>query len=54
MTGTDDLQAKLLGRLRSLQKRPHVIRSFFKAPHIRYTTAWVDVIVTYGRLIYPT
>lgn len=39
LTGAEDLQRKLLGRLRSLQKRPHVIRSFFEAPHTRYAAA---------------
>lgn len=39
LTGADDLQSKLLGRLRSLQRRPHIIRSLFEAPHTRYAAA---------------
>ena len=32
----DDLKAKALGALRRLQKLPHVVRGFFRDPHLAY------------------
>jgi len=34
--GPDDLQAKVIGHLRSLQRRPHIVRSFFQTKSTKY------------------
>ncbi|HSK29440.1 MAG TPA: IS630 family transposase, partial [Candidatus Limnocylindria bacterium] len=37
--GPRDLHRAVLGRLRYLQKSPHIVRSFFQAPDTRYAAA---------------
>jgi transposase len=39
VTGPDDLKAKALTALHRLQKLPHLVRSFFRDPNLRYITA---------------
>jgi transposase len=39
ITGPDDLKAKVISCLRSLQKYPKKIMGFFKEPHVRYALA---------------
>jgi transposase len=39
VTGPDDLKAKALAALHRLQKLPHLVRSFFRDPNLRYITA---------------
>jgi transposase len=39
VTGPDDLKAKALAALHRLQKLPHLVRSFFRDPSLRYITA---------------
>jgi len=39
VTGPEDLKAKALAALHRLQKLPHLVRSFFRDPNLRYITA---------------
>jgi transposase len=39
LTSPDDLKAKALAALHRLQKLPHLVRSFFRDPNLRYITA---------------
>jgi len=39
VTGPEDLKAKALAVLHRLQKLPHLVRSFFRDPNLRYITA---------------
>jgi transposase len=39
VTSPDDLKAKALAALHRLQKLPHLVRSFFRDPNLRYITA---------------
>ena len=32
----DDLKAKAISALRRLQKLPHIVRGFFRDPHLAY------------------
>ncbi len=36
ISGPDDMKGKIISFLRSLQKRPAIIRGFFRAPSVRY------------------
>ena len=38
VTGSDDLKRKVIAHLRSLQKLPNVVRSFFRERHVRYAS----------------
>jgi hypothetical protein len=38
VSGPDDLKAKALAALHRLQKLPHLVRSFFRNPNLRYIT----------------
>ena len=38
ITSQDDLRAKAVGALRRLQKMPHLVRGFFRDPHLAYIT----------------
>ena len=39
VTGPDDLKAEALAALYRLQRLPHLVRSFFRDPNLRYITA---------------
>jgi hypothetical protein len=39
VTSPDDLKAKALAALHRLQRLPHLVRSFFRDPNLRYITA---------------
>ena len=39
VSGPEDLKAKALAALHRLQKLPHLVRSFFRDPSLRYVTA---------------
>jgi hypothetical protein len=39
VTGPKDLNAKALAALHRLQRLPHLVRSFFRDPNLRYITA---------------
>ena len=39
VTGPDDLKRKVIAHLRSLQKLPELVRSFFRERHVRYASA---------------
>ena len=39
VSGPEDLKAKALAALHRLQKLPHLVRSFFRDPNLRYITA---------------
>ena len=39
VSGPEDLKAKALAALHQLQKLPHLVRSFFRDPNLRYITA---------------
>ena len=38
ITSQDDLRTKAISALRSLQKMPHLVRGFFRDPHLAYIT----------------
>ena len=38
VTGPDDLKRKVIAHLRSLQKLPELVRSFFRERHVRYAS----------------
>jgi hypothetical protein len=39
VTGPEDLKAKALAALHRLHRLPHLVRSFFRDPNLRYITA---------------
>jgi hypothetical protein len=39
ITNQDDLQTEAISALRRLQKLPHLVREFFRDPHLAYITA---------------
>ena len=39
VTSREDLRAKAISALRSLQKMPHLVRGFFRDPSLTYITA---------------
>jgi hypothetical protein len=39
VSGPEDLKAKALAALHRLQRLPHLVKSFFRDPNLRYITA---------------